>query len=658
MKQNERLILAIGQIDEKYIKEAEGKVYTKTIVSVAAVLVVIISIGMFLFLPYPPITSNLGDYESSSYYPLIEEIEDYRLGFMQPRYNNNFEYIFAGFGSFLGDLMFGGLQMAPGDIGGGNMDSAPGMDEAGGNGSYVESTDNQVSGVIESDLMKMTDKYIFRLGYSIVVKEIENEEGRYVQRTPVPYLYVYSINKEYSELVGIYQIPTFTNETLADHYFKNYDSGEMYLSLDGNTVTIVKNYTDNQTNKGKVGIISIDVSDIGNISTKSMVSIDGSLNTSRMVDGKLLIVSEYFFNKDSVDYNDPKTFVPTVDSGDGAEPIQFEDIIYPETIGNTRYSVVALFDADDLSLLGANALLNFTEEVYVSQENVYITRQYIGESEGVYKQKNISKNMTDIAVLNYSTGRLEKRGIITVDGYAEDQYSFDEMDGYLRLVTTTNWTEDQYSNALSIEAKRNVSLWIFDLSDNSLAYSLKNFAIPGEEATAVRFDGDMVYVCTAFMVSFTDPVYFIDLSDYESITSADTGIIEGYSDHLINLGDGFLLGIGRENWEYSKVEIYEQQGDKVVSVAEFKFAGDYSLDYKSYLVDRENNLFGFGISGYYEEGSTLNGANVYILLQFNGYELTAYKFNVSMTPDTVRAVYIDGYLYITTENSLEVEKIQ
>lgn len=647
MNKKERLISQLGYIDEKYIKEAEVKMHTKSIVSIAAVLLVIISVSLFMFWPYSPVTSNLTAYEDSSYYPLIEEIEDYNLSFKQPKYKNNFYWFLAE----IGDLF---TLMAPnGGMMGGDMNAAPGDKGEMGNGSYVENTDNQVAGVIESDLMKMTDKYIFRLGIGYTTVEYEKGNETYTDKAETTVLKVYSIYKEESHMVAEYEIPHFENE-----FFKSYYEGEMYLSLDGNTITVIKNYTDGETNKGKVGIISIDVSDVNNISTKTMVSIDGSLNTSRMVDGKLLLVSEFFFNRNKVDYNDPTTFVPTIDAGEGAEPIEFEDILYPDGVNSTRYSVVTLLDADDLSLLGSVAALNFIDEVYVSRDNVYITREYIAKNEGVYEDKNVVRNMTDIAVINYSGESLEKRGVITVNGYAEDQYSFDEKDGYLRLVTSTRWTEDKYSNVASIKNEQNVSLWIFDLEDNSLAYSLRNFAIPGEEATAVRFDGDMVYVCTAVVVNFTDPVYFIDLSDYENIESADTGIIEGYSDHLINLGDGFLLGIGRESWEYAKVEVYEKQGNEVVSVDEFKFVGDYSLDYKSYLVNRENDIFGFGVSGYYEEGSTLNGARVYILLHFNGYELTAYKFNVSLVPDTVRAAYIDGYLYITTDTGFEVEKIK
>ena len=162
-------------------------------------------------------------------------------------------------------------------------------------------------------------------------------------------------------------------------------------------------------------------------------------------------------------------------------------------------------------------------------------------------------------------------------------------------------------------------------------------------------------------MTFTDPVYFIDLSDYDNIKSADTGVIEGYSDHLINYGEGLTLGIGKENWQYSKVEIYAQQGDKVVSVHEYKFNGEYSLDYKAYLVNRENNLFGFAAEYFYEYDENdkyVQYSDKYILISFDEQSMKVYYFDLKNThPDRVRAAFIDGYLYITTEKNLEVEKI-
>lgn len=627
MNKKERLLFAIGEADEKYIKEAQTNMGTTRIIKAAVVLVLFAALSLYLFIPFAPVTSDLTAYKGSSYFPLIEGIEDYRLTFMQPRYKNNFQWFAAEVGGLFGFLNKGG--MAPGMDADNNMSGAP---ELGTNGSYVENTDNQVNGVIEGDLMKMTDKYIFRYTGS--------------------HLFVFSIEKENSELVGLFEIPTFQAEYRA--------SGEMYLSLDGNTITIMKQIFDNNSKAG-VGLISIDVSDIKNIKLRGMMSIDGEYNTSRMVDGKLLLVTNYTFNRYNVDYNTPETFVPTIDSGNGKEPIEFENIIYPENVDGTDYSVVALIDTDNLSLLGANALLNFTDEVYVSAENIFVSREYTSKTQG--ENTITSSNMSDVAVLGYADGTLTEKGVITLKGHTEDQYSFDELDGYLRVVTSTR-DAVQYTggeNFTNMTNYRNASLYIVDLKDNSVAYSLESFAIEGEEATAVRFDGDKVYVCTAVVVTFTDPVYFIDLSDYENITSADTGIIEGYSDHLINYGEGMTLGIGRENWQYSKVEIYAEQGDKVVSVHEYKFNGEYSLDYKAYLVNRENNLFGFAAEYFYEYNENdkyVQYSDRYILIRFDEQSMYVYYVMLNnVRPDRVRAVFIDGYLYVTTDSELIVEQI-
>ncbi len=601
---------------------------TTRIIKAAVVLTVIIALSLYLFIPFAPVTSDLTDYQGSEYFPLIEGIEDYRLSLMQPSYKNNFQWLSAEFVELFDFALKGGANsdMAPGD----NMSPAPEM----GNGSYVESTDNQVEGVVESDLMKMTDKYIFRLNGG--------------------HLRVYSIDKENSALISKFEIPTFSQEM--GHHFH-----EMYLSTDCNTVTVLKQFYDYNTNTYNLGLISIDVSNVENMKLKGQMLVEGELNTSRMVDGKLLLVTNYSFRRGDVDYDEPATFVPTIDSGNGAEPIQFEDIIYPDKVDGTDYSVVALIDTDNLSLLGANALLNFTDEVYVSRDNIYISREYVSKTEDENSIK--SSNMSDIAVLGYSGESLEEKGIITARGWIEDQYSFDELDGYLRVVTSTRDTI-QYTggeNFTNMTNSRNASLYIFDLKDNSLAYSLESFAIEGEEATAVRFDGDKVYVCTAVVVTFTDPVYFIDLSDYENITSADTGVIEGYSDHLINYGEGLTLGIGRENWGESKVEIYAQQDSKVVSVHEFKFSGEYSLNYKAYLVNREENLFGFGVDYFFEyDEQTGRGRSYqrYVLLKFDEQNMTVYTFDIEdMRADRVRVVFIDGYLYLTTDERLVVEKL-
>lgn len=638
----EKLILAFGEIDEKYIKEADTKMRSGSVIKIAVVAVLITAISLFLFVPYGKEKSKAPSYGDSEYYPLIQGLEDYRLSLRTNGYKNNFEALMGTIVNLFGGVKNDAMDMAPGNMNGSAMENG-----GFGNGSYVESTDNQVEGVIESDLFKMTDKYIFRMGY-------RSGEGN-ANYTSV--LRVYSIEKENSAVIAEFDIPSFDGEIYNGYDFQQF---EMFLSKDCNTVTILKNFNDSN-GSGNIGVVSLDVSNVEKISVKNRVSIQGSLNTSRMVDGKLILVTEYYFNLSKIDYDDPSTFVPTIDRGNGPECIKFEDIIYPDKIGSTRYSVVALLDEENLELLGANALLNFTSQVYISENNLFLSRQF---TEKVEKENvEITSVKSDIAVINYSGGQLEKRGVITVRGSLKDQYSFDEYQGYLRVVTSTIESETtDHGETSSFSQKRNASLYIYNLADNRLAYKVEDFAIEGEEASAVRFRGDKLYVCTAVIVNFSDPVYFFDLSDYENITYTDTGIIEGYSTSLIDFGEGFLLGIGEENWQYSKVEVYEEQGGEVVSVDEFKFSGNYSTDYKAYLVNREENIFGFAVDNYYEiygNGYYSDSTQRYILLQFNGYELSAVAaIDIpSMSARSARAAFIDGYLYITTDTELVVERI-
>lgn len=645
---NERLLESLSFIDEKYIKEAEPKMKSSTfstrqILGRVACLALVIALSLYLFIPFSTKGPNLTAYQGSEYFPIIERIADYRY---QPSpYKNNFQYITAEVGDLLGSLSKGGMlggDMAPGDDGADMNGSA--------NGSYEETTDNQVSGVIEADLMKRTDKYIFRLGTTM--------------------LKVYDINKDDTKCVATFNIPGFEDERSGRYYER-----EMYLSEDGNTVTVISPYY-NENYDMRIRVISIDVSDLNDIKIAKTISIDGNYNSSRMVDGKLLLITEYYAKGGNIDYNNPETYVPSITEDGESKVIKFEDIIYPEEIGSIRYSVVALIDEGSLDLMKAYALLDFYQDIYVSENNVYVTKEYtkkenIGD-DGAFK----STTMSDIAVLGYTGDTLENKGVITTEGYVDDQYSMDEFENHLRVVTSTTeqtvaakkngkQTEiiDTDGNVVSVTNRtiRSASLAVFNLESLEKIAEVRNFAPNGESVSSVRFDGNAAYVCTAIVQTFTDPVFFFDLSDYTNITYTDTGVIDGFSSSLIQLGDGFLLGIGQENWEYNKIEVYEERDGQVVSVDVYKYTGEHSSDYKGYLIDRENDLFGLCITGVYVESNGKYEYNdMYVLLHFNGYELVEVaniKLYTNRYPDRVRAFIKDGYLYVTDDERITVHNV-
>jgi uncharacterized secreted protein with C-terminal beta-propeller domain len=642
---NKRLLESLNFIDEKYIKEAEPKMKASSISPMkifgrVACLVIVIALSLYLFIPFSTKGPDLTAYQSSEYFPIIERISDYC--YKPSPYKNNFQYITAEVGDLLGSLSKGGMlggDMAPGD-GGADMNGSA-------NGSYEETTDNQVSGVIEADLMKRTDKYIFRLTDT--------------------HLRVYDINKEETTKITEFQIPHVVKDLK-----KSGNYTEMYLSEDGNTVIIVALYFDwntHYTYTGKVGITALDVSDINNIKVKDSVIIDGKYNTSRMVNGKLLLVSNYEVKASNIDYNSPETYVPKITRGDKSECIKIEDIIYPDTIKSTKYSIVATMDASSLELLSANALLDFSSNVFVSESNVYVTREYSAKTDVAEDGSYVSKVMSDVAVLGYENGVLENKGVFTVEGKTKDQYSMDEYEGHLRIVTSTSesiYKSDNGDYAYRTGRKENVSLAVFNIESGEKIAEVKSFAPDGEEATSVRFDGNTAYVCTAEVVTFCDPVYFFDLSDYSNITYTDTGVIDGFSSTLIQLGDGFLLGIGEESLDKGKIEVYAEMDGQVVSVAKYVFEGGYTTEYKSYFIDRESKTVGIPVSNL----STIRNEYGYDYVWYiDGYLLFTfdeenYDYSIRIIEkewyneeDRVRAFSDDGYLYITTDKDITVEKI-
>ena len=187
----------------------------------------------------------------------------------------------------------------------------------------------------------------------------------------------------------------------------------------------------------------------------------------------------------------------------------------------------------------------------------------------------------------------------------------------------------------------------------------KNGRRDGETVESVRFDGTNAYVCTAVVITFTDPVYFFDLSDMSNITYTDTGVIEGYSSSLVNFGDGFLLGIGYGATRNTlKIEIYVENGDKVESFASYEREYcSFSEDYKSYFIDRERGLVGILI----EDSSNVYLTNRYILLAFDGYKLVE-VLDEEMgqkigDPGAARATLADDYVYIMHLDEFKVAKV-
>ena len=146
----------------------------KTAVMVTSLTLVASILALVLFLPYSTTPPSVEQYANSEYYDLIQKINI--ATYHKPKYKNNFQSLVAFCTEF--DLRNKGsneLMESP-------MPDAVAPTEPNAAPGYVEVTDNQVAGVVESDIFKRTDKYVYYL---------RNKT-----------LFVYSIAQEASELVA------------------------------------------------------------------------------------------------------------------------------------------------------------------------------------------------------------------------------------------------------------------------------------------------------------------------------------------------------------------------------------------------------------------------------------------------------------------------
>ena len=643
-----KLMDMIGLADEKYVSEAdpdrcmssvtvkvkrEKKPFSrKKWISIAAcLLVAVTALNMVLFIPYGTNPPSVEKYKDSEYYSIIQKLNT--ATYRQPRYKNNFAILQNGFFK----VGVGADALMP------PMNSAPTGEGINPGDKYEEITDNQVAGVTEADRIKRSDKYIYYLANTT--------------------LYVYSINGEKSELVGAYTIQTYV------YGYQN--EWEFYLSEDCKTVTVVVTYYDDEKNSACVSLVSLDVSDPENIFEKGRITVVGGYVSTRVVDGKLLLVTNFRVSTDNngrPNFDDEFSFIPSIDRGNGFEILPIEDIIVPETLSATRYTVVCKLDEDTLDFEDATALLSYSEEIYVSADKIFATRAYTAKEEpdGI-DEYYVNKSMTDISVLSYNEPEMKHLGTVTVEGYVKDQYSLDEYEGVLRVVTTTNATYERKSSSNygvlvpSVDEiiGTSASLYCISLESYEVISSVLRFAPRGETVRSVRFDGTDAYVCTA--VQLTDPVFFFDLSDMDNITYKETGTIEGFSTSLVNFGNGYLLGIGvGDSVGTLKIEIYEESESGVVSVCAYELPNtEYSENYKSYYINREKQMIGLAVNIYGNGKYGYDETYRYLLLGFDGYKIREI-LNVELPGyqlDSKRGVLIDGFMYLFSQDVFKVLNI-
>ena len=425
-----------------------------------------------------------------------------------------------------------------------------------GSDDYSE-TNAQVEGIDEGDIVKTDGKYLYVLKNrtEVVILKAAGEGTEVVSRFTVadPDTGYYGgiwtddtgvkgndfeVNK-YSYAEEIYVL----GDTLAVITDRNeYGSGQ----VDGLWKYEEHNYTNADF---------YDISDRSNPYYVTSEGQDGNYLTSRLKDGRLyLLTRKWVYRWYDYKEEDYGSYIPMLYNADGMRVMPVDRIFWPETAEDSDYTVISRFSMDGRTMEDSASILGAGDTVYMSLDHLYLadTRYYeeaVGErTESVYTVTDyVYGDRTEILKLSYADGfAVEATG--TVDGDLLNQFSMDEWNGCLRVVTT-EWNnsytiyEDKdygFTNYQYNDSKQTNGLYVFDGGMNLIGV-LDELA-EDERVYSVRFDGGVGYFVTFRQV---DPLFTVDLNDPAHPTIMSTLKIPGFSNYLHPWTDGLLFGLGQ-----------------------------------------------------------------------------------------------------------------
>lgn len=346
---------------------------------------------------------------------------------------------------------------------------------------------------------------------------------------------------------------------------------------------------------------------------------DGSYSGSRMAKGILYLFSQREFNTENLDYNDLTSYIPQI----GGECVAAPDVTVSKKSSVNQYTCIAAIQPESCKYLSKNSVLGGTDRLYVSTENIYLM--------------DYNEN-TSIIKLSFKKGVVEKIAEGSVKGRVLNDYSLDEKNGYLRLVTTYNKKNGKNYNGLFIlNEKLKPTGELTDLAENESIYS-------------ARFIDD-----TAYFVTYenTDPLFAADISNPSEPKLLGQLKIPGFSDYLHPYGEHYLLGIGEETdkdgafigLKLSMFDIADPTKLKEVHklvLPEKLSDAEVTNNPNALFIDTEKNLFGFS-AGNYKDNQTC-----YMVFSYDEEKGFTTKLNTSFSESFIpcRGLYIADKFYV------------
>ena len=298
--------------------------------------------------------------------------------------------------------------------------------------------------------------------------------------------------------------------------------GEFYL-LENRLLTVGRRY-DGEKGREVTAVTLYDISDPASPSRLRAIRFDGDCVSSRITDGRLLLVTRFWPDTGGIDRNEPETFLPAYAVDDGAPCVAAEDSLYlgggEDGTGFTTVSLLPLSqpEAEPRSV----TLFGSVDNIYCAADTLYAYTAVYPDSGVFFDVDNAVTTCIQKLDISGEVPVIAASG--SVSGTVLDTFALDESGGYLRV-------------AAGDRAGNRVYVLDADLKQAGVSEVLAE----GENIRSVRFMGNYAYVVTFLQ---TDPLFVLDLSDPTAPALKGEVKLPGFSAYLHPAGEGYLIGIG------------------------------------------------------------------------------------------------------------------
>jgi len=359
------------------------------------------------------------------------------------------------------------------------------------------------------------------------------------------------------------------------------------------------------------------------------------------------------------------------------------DLLTPELTDSDKQIIEKIKDTDNdvLSQAEKESKIMQIVQTYANYMTEKEQQDFSDQVDTLLQKKLDEYDYMEYTIINkvsVDNGDIEIAANGKVPGHVVNQFSMDEYKNIFRIATTISqrWT---YLKGENQETQSINNVFTLD-KDLELLDSLKGLA-KGETIQSTRFMGDRLYMVTFRQV---DPFFVIDLKDPENIKELGKLKIPGFSRYLHPYDENTIIGIGRDasattgqtrGLKISLFDVSDVENPKEIAkfVTDERYAQSTAeYEHKAFLFSKINNLlvipaYSYNYDRCWGEGCMNTGSTGY-----NGafvFKITKDEITLRglidhssgtkdyYSPAVERSLYIQDELYTKSPNLLRINKI-